>query len=163
VVLIEAQASKITGPVHGELQRNPSFRRMGFRSVCAGQLLSSRGEFSEGLHYQKDPMAQAKLVTALRGEIFDVAVDYPPWFPDLCALVGKVLSAKECRLLYIPIGFCSRFLCVERRSRCLYKVTAEYARSSTGVCFGTTRRLALVGHRRSYGFPEKMASFRSFS
>ena len=80
-----------------------------------------------GLHYQKPPKAQAKLVTVLQGEIFDVAVDIRRGSPTYGRWVGKFLAAKDCRLLYIPVGFAHGFCVISDEADVLYKVTAEYA------------------------------------
>jgi dTDP-4-dehydrorhamnose 3,5-epimerase len=77
----------------------------------------SRRGVLRGLHYQQHPKAQAKLVTVLNGEIFDVAVDIRRGSPTHGRWVGKTLAAKDCRLLYIPVGFAHGF-CVLSESRC---------------------------------------------
>ena len=51
-----------------------------------------------GLHYQKNPKAQAKLVIALRGEIFDVAVDVRKDSPTYGKWIGEILSEKNHKL-----------------------------------------------------------------
>ena len=80
-----------------------------------------------GLHYQKRPRAQAKLITALRGEIFDVAVDIRRGSPTYGRWIGKILSARDGCLLYIPVGFAHGFCVLSEEAGVVYKVTAEYA------------------------------------
>jgi dTDP-4-dehydrorhamnose 3,5-epimerase len=80
-----------------------------------------------GLHYQKHPKAQAKLVMALRGEIFDVAVDIREGSPTRGQWVARTLSAKECQMLYVPVGFAHGFCVLSEEADVLYKVTEEYA------------------------------------
>ena len=58
-----------------------------------------------GLHFQKNPKAQAKLVTALKGEIFDVVIDIRKGSPTYGKWVGEILSDKDHKLLYVPEGF----------------------------------------------------------
>jgi dTDP-4-dehydrorhamnose 3,5-epimerase len=79
------------------------------------------------LHYQKRPRAQAKLITALRGEIFDVAVDIRRGSPTYGRWIGKILSARDGCLLYIPVGFAHGFCVLSEEAGVVYKVTAEYA------------------------------------
>src|SRR3989344_8696384 len=79
-----------------------------------------------GLHYQNLPKAQAKLVTALRGEIFDVAVDIRKNSPTYGQWVGEILSGENHKLLYIPEGFAHGF-CVLSEADVLYKVNKEYS------------------------------------
>lgn len=80
-----------------------------------------------GLHYQKNPKAQAKLVTALRGEIFDVAVDIRKNSSTYGKWVGEFLSEKNHRLLYIPEGFAHGFCVLSEETNVLYKVNQEYS------------------------------------
>jgi len=80
-----------------------------------------------GLHYQKHPMAQGKLVTAIHGEIFDVAVDIRQGSPTYGQWVGEVLSAENHRLLYIPPGFAHGFCVLSTEADFIYLVTAEYS------------------------------------
>lgn len=80
-----------------------------------------------GLHYQKNPSAQAKLVVALRGEIFDVAVDIRKNSPTYGKWVGEILSDKNHQLLYIPEGFAHGFCVLSDEADVLYKVNQEYS------------------------------------
>ncbi len=80
-----------------------------------------------GLHYQKAPQAQGKLVMALQGEVFDVAVDIRPGSPTFARWVGVTLRAAEPRLFYIPPGFAHGFCVLSEAADFVYKVTAEYA------------------------------------
>ncbi len=80
-----------------------------------------------GLHYQKDPKAQAKLVTAIRGKIFDVAVDIRKDSPTYAKWVGEILSDQNHRLLYVPEGFAHGFCVLSDEADVLYKVNQEYS------------------------------------
>jgi dTDP-4-dehydrorhamnose 3,5-epimerase len=80
-----------------------------------------------GLHYQKPPKAQGKLIGVIRGEIFDVAVDIRQGSPTYGRWVGGRLSAKDRRLLYVPVGFAHGFCVLSSEADIFYKVTAEYA------------------------------------
>ena len=80
-----------------------------------------------GLHYQKNPKAQAKLVTTLRGEIFDVAVDIRKDSPTYGKWVSEILSENNHRLLYIPEGFAHGFYVISQDADVLYKVNNEYS------------------------------------
>ena len=63
-----------------------------------------------GLHFQRPPYAQAKLVRCLSGSIFDVAVDIRPKSPTFGQSFGAELSDKNHLMLYIPEGFAHGFL-----------------------------------------------------
>ncbi|MGC8730593.1 MAG: dTDP-4-dehydrorhamnose 3,5-epimerase, partial [Candidatus Micrarchaeia archaeon] len=62
-----------------------------------------------GLHYQKEPYAQAKLVRCIKGEIFDVAVDIRKDSTTFGKYVSVVLSEENKNMLYIPRGFAHGF------------------------------------------------------
>jgi dTDP-4-dehydrorhamnose 3,5-epimerase len=85
-----------------------------------------------GLHFQRPPHAQAKLVRVLRGRIFDVAVDLRRSSPRLGRHVGVELVAGDGRMLYVPAGFAHGFCTLEPMTEVAYKVTADYAPESDG-------------------------------
>jgi len=80
-----------------------------------------------GLHYQINPKAQAKYVTALRGEIFDVAVDIRKNSPTYGQWVGEILSDQNHKSLYIPEGFAHGFSVLSEEADVFYKVNNEYS------------------------------------
>jgi len=80
-----------------------------------------------GLHYQMHPKAQGKLVMALTGEIYDVALDIRTGSPTYGRWVGATLSADRFNMLYIPVGFAHGFCVLSERADVLYKTTDEYA------------------------------------
>jgi len=79
-----------------------------------------------GLHYQKEPYAQGKLLTAVQGEIFDVAVDIRKGSPTFGKWVGELLSENNHHLLYVPPGFAHGFCVLSEFATLAYKVTAPY-------------------------------------
>ena len=86
----------------------------------------SRKGVLRGLHYQlKQP--QGKLVRALRGEIFDVAVDLRQGSAQFGKWFGLVLSAENRRMLWIPPGFGHGFLVLSDFAEVSYKATQLYA------------------------------------
>ncbi len=88
---------------------------------------SKRGTL-RGLHAQlKKP--QGKLVRAVEGEIFDVAVDVRRGSPTFGRWVGEVLSAANFRQLYVPPGFVHGFFVLSESAQVVYKVTAFYDRA----------------------------------
>lgn len=85
-----------------------------------------------GLHYQKPPKSQAKLVTVIKGRIFDVAVDIRKNSPTFGKWVGEILSDDNHRLLYIPEGFAHGFCVLSEESDVIYKVNNEYSKEHEG-------------------------------
>jgi dTDP-4-dehydrorhamnose 3,5-epimerase len=86
----------------------------------------SVGGSLRGLHYQRDPKAQAKLISVVRGEIFDVAVDLRRGSPNFGHWVGVKLSETACSMLYVPVGFAHGFCVLSEVADIVYKVSAEY-------------------------------------
>jgi len=86
----------------------------------------SRKGVLRGLHYQIT-QPQGKLVYALSGEVFDVAVDLRKSSPNFGRSVGAVLSAENKRRLWIPPGFAHGFLVISESADFLYKTTDYYA------------------------------------
>ena len=80
-----------------------------------------------GLHFQKAPKAQAKLVTVLKGKIFDVAVDIRKNSPTYGKWVSEILSDDTHNLLYVPEGFAHGFCVISDEADVLYKVSNEYS------------------------------------
>jgi dTDP-4-dehydrorhamnose 3,5-epimerase len=87
----------------------------------------SRRGVLRGLHYQKHPQAQGKLLRVAYGEGFDVAVDIRKGSPTFGQWVGEVLSAENHRMLYVPAGFAHGFYVLSETAGLVYKVTAGYA------------------------------------
>jgi dTDP-4-dehydrorhamnose 3,5-epimerase len=89
--------------------------------VQDNQSRSRRGVL-RGLHYQIEH-AQGKLVRAVSGEVFDVAVDLRRASPTFGRSVGVALSAANKRMLWVPPGFAHGFLVVSDEADFLYKTT----------------------------------------
>ena len=79
-----------------------------------------------GLHYQKEPFAQGKLLMVVAGEIFDVAVDIRRGSPTFGKWVGELLSAENGRMLYVPPGFAHGFCVLSETADLTYKATNIY-------------------------------------
>lgn len=83
-----------------------------------------------GLHFQKPPFSQGKLVSCLQGRVFDVALDLRPSSPSYLQHWTYVLKAKEPQNLYIPEGFAHGFLSLEEETILYYKTTKLYTPGS---------------------------------
>lgn len=85
-----------------------------------------------GLHFQKPPAAQAKLVRCGSGAIFDVAVDIRLESPTYGKWVGYELSADNGLQLFIPAGFAHGFMTLKPSSEIVYKCSDYYAPETEG-------------------------------
>jgi len=92
----------------------------------------SRQGVLRGLHYQRPPHAQGKLVRVVSGAVFDVAVDVRRESPNFGRWVGFELSAANQRQMWIPPGFAHGFLVLSDSADFLYKTTDYYAPASEG-------------------------------
>ncbi len=85
-----------------------------------------------GLHFQKPPHAQGKLVRVTQGSVFDVAVDIRPESPTYGKWVGAELTGENHRQLWIPPGLAHGFLVLSETADFLYKTTDYYAPQAEG-------------------------------
>ena len=85
-----------------------------------------------GIHFQREPHAQGKLVRVVNGAVFDVAVDLRRSSPTFGKWVGYRLSAVGGEMLWIPPGFGHAFLVLEDQTDFLYKTTDYYAPECEG-------------------------------
>ena len=92
---------------------------------------SARGVL-RGLHFQ-NPQPQGKLVSVLRGEVFDVAVDIRVGSPTFGEWTGVTLSAENKRQFYVPPEFAHGFLVTGEDALFFYKCTDYYAPSAEGI------------------------------
>ena len=80
-----------------------------------------------GLHYQREPRAQGKLVRVLQGTIYDVAVDIRPESRTFGRWVGVTLTAESKQSLYVPPGFAHGFCVTSDAAEVVYLTTDEYS------------------------------------
>lgn len=87
-----------------------------------------------GLHFQKAPHAQAKLVRCSKGRIYDVAVDIRPNSKTFGKYVKVELSEENKHMLFIPEGFAHGFVALSDEVELLYKASGEYcAEADCGI------------------------------
>lgn len=101
---------------------------------------SSRGVL-RGLHFQRNPYAQGKLVRCIAGSVFDVAVDIRIDSPSYGKYVSVVLSAENKKQLWIPAGFAHGFLTLEDNTEFVYKTTNYYHPESEGCIVWNDKQL----------------------
>ncbi len=110
-----------------ETYREDDFTKAGIREKFVQENHSASGQgVLRGLHYQIK-QAQGKLVRAISGEIYDIAVDIRRNSPTFGQWVGIILSAENKYQLWIPPGFAHGFYVLSERAEVTYKVTDYYA------------------------------------
>ena len=116
----------------------------------------SKRNVLRGLHYQRDPYFQGKLVSVVRGEVFDVAVDVRSGSASYGKWTGVVLSEENHQMLYIPKGFAHGFY-VRRDAVFCYKLSGAYyvKESATGIIWNDPT-LAI-----DWGIPDGVSPIRS--
>lgn len=96
-----------------------------------------------GLHFQRAPYAQGKLVRVVKGSAWDVAVDIRPQSPTYGQWVGVELTAANHRQFWIPEGFAHGFMALEDDTHFLYKTTNYYDKASEGAIVWNDPTLAI--------------------
>lgn len=111
-----------------ETYRYSDFLKAGIKDHFVQDNLSrSKKHVLRGLHYQKNPKAQGKLLCCLTGTIFDVVVDIRKGSPNYAKWAAVELSGENNSMLYIPTGFAYGFLVLSDEADVLYKCTEEYS------------------------------------
>ncbi len=125
-------------------QRKPIADERGFFSrfycveefICAGvnkpiaqinHTLTCKKGAVRGMHYQKPPHTETKVVSCLKGEIFDVAVDIRKNSPTFLHWHGEIITASNRTSLVIPEGFAHGFQALTDDCEIIYCVTAAYS------------------------------------
>ena len=129
------------------IERRPIFDSRGYlaRIFCADRLKDAGWQKAvaqinvtetkkkgtlRGMHYQNFPHAEMKLVTCLRGEIWDVAVDLRKNSPTFLCWHAEKLSSENSRALLIPEGFAHGFQTLSNDCELLYLHSAPYIREA---------------------------------
>jgi dTDP-4-dehydrorhamnose 3,5-epimerase len=85
-----------------------------------------------GLHFQRSPHEETKIVRCTRGGIFDVIVDLRPRSPTYLQWQGFELTAENRKALYVPKGFAHGFQTLTDEAEIAYQISAFYAPDSAG-------------------------------
>lgn len=93
-----------------------------------------------GMHFQRAPHEEAKVVRCTRGRVYDVIVDLRPDSPTFCRWAGVELTADNRRMLYVPQGMAHGFQTLDHETELFYQMTAAYdAGSAAGVRWNDPR------------------------
>lgn len=118
-----------------ELYKESDFIMNGIKECFEQDNMSiSRKHVLRGLHFQKKPSEQGKLVRVIRGSILDVAVDIRPNSASYKKYIIFDVSTDNCKMIYIPPGYAHGFLALEDNTVMSYKCTKEYdAKTDAGI------------------------------
>lgn len=127
VILISTEVFRDDRGSFFEFYKNSDFSGAGIQqSFSQDNVSSSKKGVIRGLHFQRPPKDQGKLVSVIKGEIYDVAVDIRPSSPTFSKYVGIHLNAEAPNMIYLPPGFAHGF-CAITDALVLYKCTKEYS------------------------------------
>jgi dTDP-4-dehydrorhamnose 3,5-epimerase len=117
-----------------ETYRASDFEALGIKTgfIQHNQAMSVERGTLRGLHFQRPPFAQAKLIRVLKGAIFDVAVDLRQGSPDYGKWVGSTMSAEGAEQLFVPQGFAHGYCTMEPGTEVAYMCDAYYAADHEG-------------------------------
>lgn len=85
-----------------------------------------------GLHYQRPPFAEDKIITCIRGSIFDVVIDIRKNSPSFLKVKTFYLKSSNCESILIPKGYAHGFQTLEKNCSVLYFNTAKYKAEMQG-------------------------------
>ena len=128
VILIKPKIFEDDRGFFMETYKKSDFERAGIKGEFV-QDNHSKSKYGvlRGLHFQREPYAQGKIVRCVRGVIYDVAVDLRRDSSTFGKYVGVILSEYNKYMLYIPRGFAHGFLVLSDVAEILYKVDNIYA------------------------------------
>lgn len=131
VILIKPKVFQDNRGFFLETYERNSFEKNGIKGefVQDNHSKSKKGVL-RGMHFQKNPYAQAKIVRCVSGKILDVAVDLRKSSKTFGKYVSAVLSSDNKHELYIPRGFAHGFLVLSEEAEITYKVDNIYSPSS---------------------------------
>jgi dTDP-4-dehydrorhamnose 3,5-epimerase len=128
IILIEPRRFEDTRGFFTETYKYSDFLRNGIQEHFVQDNYScSVRDVLRGLHYQRNPHAQGKLIQCIRGKIFDVAVDIRKGSPTFMQWISTELSEENNRMFYVPPGFAHGFIVVSDIADVIYKCTKEYS------------------------------------
>ena len=127
--------------------------------VQANRSKSTKGVL-RGLHFQKDPKCQAKIVEVIRGAAIDVVVDIREGSPTYGKSVSILLTPDNNRQLYVPRGFAHGFVSLEDDTIFQYLIDNDYAPSMEGGIYWNDPDLGIdwEGMFKEYGIDNPLTS-----
>lgn len=127
-ILIEPKVFSDARGYFVEIYKHSDFSSLGIaKPIVQINYSKSSKNVLRGMHYQKKPMSQGKMMQVISGEIFDVAVDIRKGSPAYGKWVSETLSSDNLRILYIPEGFAHGFCVMSDTATITYYCTNTYS------------------------------------
>ena len=111
-----------------------------------------------GIHYQKKPYEQAKLVSVLSGSVFDVAVDLRPKSKTYLQWYGILLSSRNKKTFYIPEGFGHGFLVLSQNAKFMYKTSNFYSKADEECIIWNDKKINIDWPLKKYNIKKPIIS-----
>lgn len=128
VVLVKPRVLADARGSFSEVFKASEFAAAGLKQVWVQINVSvSQQNVVRGMHYQLNPIAQGKLISVVRGSIFDAVIDIRRASPTFGQWVGAELDDKDRHMLWVPPGFAHGFCATASFAEVVYCCTAEYA------------------------------------
>ena len=133
LVVIESEAYHDARGFFMETFKKSDFEKFGLgMEFVQDNLSKSKKGTIRGLHYQRDPAAQGKLLRVLSGSVYEVAVDIRRGSPTFGKYAGVKLTSENGEMFWIPPGFAAGMISLADDSILAYKTTAEYSKKDEG-------------------------------
>lgn len=171
VLVVESGRAADDRGFFSEVYSERTWAEQGFRERFVQDNLSmSHKGVVRGMHYQLEPHAMGKLVRAVRGAVYDVAVDLRRGSPTFGKWVGVELNESGNTALWIPAGFAHGFLALEDHTLVYYKSTAvhtpeaertlSYQCPRVGICWPIPPKIISRKDAEAPGLDEAEFNFR---
>lgn len=161
-----------------ELERREDERGFFARALCAGEFadhglptnwvqtnisFNAKAGTMRGMHFQRPPAVEAKLVRCIHGALFDVIVDLRHDSPDYGRWVSAELNAANRSMLYVPAGFAHGFQTLEPDTELLYFHNAMFDASCQGGLHALDPALGIPWPRDAVGLSARDAALPTLS
>ena len=122
------------------------FKEIGFNKpiVQMNHTLTYKKGVIRGMHYQNQPYTEAKIITCIQGEIFDVVVDLRKDSPTFLEWHSEILSANNQTSLFIPEGFAHGFQTLSDECNLIYMHSSIFSSDSEGAFNALDPKLAIT-------------------
>lgn len=142
------------------IQKDLSELGINFEGVVQANRSKSTKGVVRGLHFQKDPKCQAKIVEVIKGSAIDVVVDIREGSPSYGKSVSVLLTPDNNRQLYVPRGFAHGFVSLEDDTIFQYLIDNDYAPSMEGGIYWNDPDLGIdwEGMFKEYGIDKPLTS-----